>query len=266
VIGKSRKRIALVVVAVRLNSTRLPRKALADLHGQPLIIRLTERVKQARLQSGVVWCSSTHRQDDPLEELAAQNNVAVFRGSELDVMSRFIEVAIKNDATTVVRVTGDNPLTDPIMMDDMLDCHWTKNSEYTFNEELPVGTRSEVIDVDMMMRCHQLLRNPSASEYMSWMFNRPDQFRTLDVKTRIAGTNYPELCLTVDFQDQLEVMQKIYQYFDGTPPSLDKIIKWIKENGLLEQLTKSRPNPYRKAEMQPHSGNIDVSFKTDKLE
>jgi len=266
VIENSLKRIALVVVAVRLNSRRLPRKALADLHGEPLIIRLTERVKQARLHSGVVWCSSTHRQDDPLEKLAAQNNVSIFRGSELDVMSRFIKVAIKNNATTVIRVTGDNPLTDPVMMDDMLDTHWAKNSEYTFNEELPVGTRSEIIDVDMMIRCHRLLRNPSASEYMSWMFNRPDQFRTLNVKSRIAGSNYPELCLTVDFQDQLEVMQKIYQYFDGKPPSLDKLIKWIKENGLLEQLTKSRPNPYRKAEMQPHTGKINVSFKTDELE
>ena len=262
-IEKSRKRIALVVVAVRLNSRRLPRKALADLHGEPLIIRLTERVKQARYHSGVVWCSSTHRQDDPLEELAAQNSVSIFRGSELDVMSRFIKVAIKNNATTVIRVTGDNPLTDPVMMDDMLDSHWVKNSEYTFNEELPVGTRSEIIDVDMMIRCHRLLRNPSASEYMSWMFNRPDQFRTLNVKSKIAGSNYPELCLTVDFQEQLEMMQRIYRNFDGNPPSLNEIIKWIEENGLLGHVIKSRPNPYRKTEMQPHTGNIDVSFTTD---
>ena len=110
----------LTLVAVRLKSARLPRKALADLHGEPLIIRLTERVREAKIPAEVIWCTSTNNQDDPLEQLASERGITCFRGSKLDVMSRFIEVADQKDASTVVRITGDKPLTDPVMMDTMI--------------------------------------------------------------------------------------------------------------------------------------------------
>ena len=67
-------------------------------------------------------------------------------------MSRFIEVADQKGASTVVRVTGDNPLTDPFMMDSMIESHLKKGAEYTFTEDLPLGTRSEIIDVKMLRR------------------------------------------------------------------------------------------------------------------
>ncbi len=85
----------LTLVAVRLKSNRLPRKALAELYGEPLIIRLTERVRQAKIPADVIWCTSTHSQDDPLEQLASERSITCFRGSELDVMSRFIQVAVQ---------------------------------------------------------------------------------------------------------------------------------------------------------------------------
>ena len=121
----------LTLVAVRLKSSRLPRKALADLNGKPLIIRLTDHVRQAKIPHDVIWCTSTHSQDDPLEQLASEHGITCFRGSELDVMSRFIEVADQKDASTVVRITGDNPLTDPVMMDTMIKAHLKKKAEYT---------------------------------------------------------------------------------------------------------------------------------------
>ena len=95
----------LTLVAVRLKSARLPRKALADLYGEHLIIRLTEHVRQGKIPVDVIWCTSTHSQDDMLEQLASERNITCFRGAELDVMSRFVEVADQENASTVVRVT-----------------------------------------------------------------------------------------------------------------------------------------------------------------
>jgi len=232
----------LILVAVRLKSSRLPLKALADLSGKPLIIRLTERVREAKIPSDVVWCTSTHPQDDPLEELANENNISIFRGLELDVMSRFIDVATQRDVSTVIRVTGDNPLTDPVMMDYMVQEHLAQNAEYTYTEDLPVGTRPEIINIKMLKRCHSLLQDPDFSEYMTWMLNRPDYFRTLKINSPLREMKRPEICLTVDTKEDLKKVQAIYRQFHGTPPVLGQIIGWLDKNSELASNKKSIPN------------------------
>ena len=220
----------LTLIAVRLKSSRLPRKALANLCGEPLIILLTERVRQAKIPDDVIWCTSTHSQDDPLEKLASECGIVCFRGSEMDVMSRFIEVADQKDASTVVRVTGDNPLTDPLEMDKMIEAHFENQSEYTFTEDLPVGTRSEIIDVGMLKRCHKLLQDPDSSEYMTWMLNRPDHFKTLQFLLPDQKLKRPEISLTVDTENDLSLLQKIYKQYNGKPPELETIIAWLDQN------------------------------------
>ena len=237
----------LILVAVRLKSSRLPLKALSDLSGKPLIIRLTERVQEAKIPSDVIWCTSTHPQDDPLEELANENNISIFRGLELDVMSRFIEVANARDASTVIRVTGDNPLTDPVMMDYMVKEHLAQNAEYTYTEDLPVGTRSEVINIKMLKRCHSLLQDPDFSEYMTWMLNRPDYFRTLKIDSPLREVKRPEICLTVDTEEDLRKVQAIYSQFHGLPPVLGQIIAWLDKNAELVSKQKDIPSGIEKS-------------------
>lgn len=241
----------ITLIAVRLKSSRLPRKALANLCGKPLIIRLTERVRLAKIPLDVIWCTSTHSQDDPLEQLASEFSITCFRGSELDVMSRFIQVADQNKASTVVRVTGDNPLTDPLVMDEMIAAHFENQSEYTFTEDLPVGTRSEIIDVGMLNRCHKLLQNPDSSEYMTWMLNRPDHFKTLQYKVSIQRVRRPEISLTVDNQNDLSLMQKIYEQFNGNPPVLEDIVAWLDQN----------PDFLLKDDHPPIMNNEDINYK-----
>ena len=85
----------IILIAVRLNSRRLKRKALLKLHNKPLILHLTERLKRSVLSSEIVWCTSKNIEDQPLEDLAKLNKIKIFRGAEKDVMSRFIEVAKK---------------------------------------------------------------------------------------------------------------------------------------------------------------------------
>jgi spore coat polysaccharide biosynthesis protein SpsF (cytidylyltransferase family) len=201
-----------------------------ELYGEPLIIRLTERVRQAKIPADVIWCTSTHSQDDPLEQLASERSITCFRGSELDVMSRFIQVAVQEKASTVVRVTGDNPLTDPLVMDEMIEAHFENETEYTFTEDLPVGTRSEIIDVKMLKRCHKLLQDPDSSEYMTWMLKRPDHFKTLQFLVPDQKLKRPEISLTVDTENDLSLMQKIYEQYFGKPPVLEEIITWLDRN------------------------------------
>lgn len=216
-----------VFIAVRMKSSRLKHKAMLDICGKPLIERLVDRINKLIPLNRIVLCTSTAKQDDAIEVFSGKNEINCFRGHELDVMGRFLEAAELYGAKTIARVTGDNPLTDPYTMLEMLQYHNKTNSEYTFNNELPIGTRSEIIDIPALSRVHSQISDPLASEYMTHMLNRPDKLRASKYKIKNNSLQRPNLHLTVDSASDFDLMQKIYEKFDGSPPSLEKIIEWL---------------------------------------
>ena len=74
-----------------MNSERLPKKALLEIYGKPLIIRLFQRLEEVFNINDLVVCTSINPQDDELQKISAEYGINCFRGSELDVMGRFIE-------------------------------------------------------------------------------------------------------------------------------------------------------------------------------
>ncbi len=216
-----------VFVAVRMKSSRLPLKALVDIAGEPLIKRLVERLLDSMPLERIVLCTSDHPQDDAIQQFATDNGISCFRGDELDVMGRFLAAAEVYGAGTIARVTGDNPLTDPEMLTEMFKQHHSSNAEYTFNNDLPVGTRVEIIDVIALARIHAQLSDPSFSEYMTYMLKRPDKMKILEAESPNKALIRPEISLTVDTLLDLNLICDIYTHFDGHVPSLEIILQWL---------------------------------------
>lgn len=229
----------LVLVAVRMKSTRLTGKALKDLAGAPLIERLFERLAGAATPEDIVLCTSTNPNDDPLAELAEKNGWAFHRGHELNVMQRFLDVAHARGAHTVVRVTGDNPLTDPVMLDYMVERHVEDGAEYSYTEDLPRGTRSEVISAVALETCNALAADPDSSEYMTLMLRRPDRFRVLKIQAPDQRLRRPELRLTVDTPEDYAVVRAVYESHDGQPPDLPGVISWLDDNPEVKSLNEA---------------------------
>ena len=61
---------------------------MLEVAGKPLIVHMLVRIKHAKSIDKIIICTSTNPQDDPLEKIAAQENVFCFRGSEDDVLKR----------------------------------------------------------------------------------------------------------------------------------------------------------------------------------
>jgi len=210
-----------------MKSSRLSRKALADIYGKPLLQRLIENIEKSTLREQIVLCTSTNHQDDEIESFSMENGVKCFRGSELDVMDRFLSAAKKYNAKTIARVTGDNPFTDPDMLSNMYSKHIASNAEYTYTDDLPVGARAEIIDVYALSRIHEQLIDKMSSEYMTFMLNRPDKVNVLKVNVDSLILKRPELSLTVDTPEDLELVRSIYSNFNGEIPSLESVILWL---------------------------------------
>lgn len=229
----------LILVAVRLKSSRLERKALADLFGKPLIIRLFERLNEYIPRDNIVLCTSVNSQDRELYSLAVEHGIHVYRGSELDVASRFLEAADIYDADTIVRVTGDNPLTDSKFILKMLESHDYSGAEYTFVSDLPIGTRAEVIDVNGLRRIRNEWSDPQSSEYMTLFLNRSDKLTQNEMVANSIKISRPELRLTVDTPEDLLLMQAIYSHFEGNPPDLGEVIEYLDANPNLRLIENS---------------------------
>jgi len=213
----------IICIACRLKSKRLPKKAIKPLHGKPLIVRLIERLKKTVVPSQIVLCTSHNKDDDELIDFVADTRVMAYRGSELDVMSRFIEVADACEADTIVRVTGDNPLTDPELIDNMVRKHHETKSSYTFVKDAPKGVKPEIIDVDKLKWLHKRV-DGDKSEYMTY------QLEKLYAKTEYeSGLGYRDLRLTVDTQEDYELVSAIYDHFTGEPPLTGKILEYLNQ-------------------------------------
>ena len=105
------------LITARLKSTRLPKKMLLEVAGKPLKVHMLDRIKNATSIDKIIICTSTNPQDDPLEEIAAQEQVSCFRGSEEDVLVRLLEAAQSHGLKYFANITADCPMMDPLLID-----------------------------------------------------------------------------------------------------------------------------------------------------
>lgn len=107
----------VLIVQARTGSSRLPGKVLLLAAGKPMLAHQIDRLRQVRHADQLVIATSEDRKDDAIVEFCKGYGVAVFRGSLHDVLSRFALAAQAHEADVVVRVTGDCPLIDPMVVD-----------------------------------------------------------------------------------------------------------------------------------------------------
>ena len=107
----------VAVVQARMGSTRLPGKVMLPLLGEPALTLVLRRLGRARTLDEVVVATTPLPEDDPIVELAERTGHRVVRGSETDVLDRYLAAARATDAGVIVRITSDCPLIDPAVVD-----------------------------------------------------------------------------------------------------------------------------------------------------
>jgi len=117
--GQHVKKVVKIIQA-RTSSSRLPRKVLMDVNGTSLLENTINQVNKVKYPGAIWVVTSSQSDDDIIELICSRLGVNCFRGSLEDVRSRFLEVGQKENAEIIVRVTADNPLTEPSYIDDMI--------------------------------------------------------------------------------------------------------------------------------------------------
>ncbi|SDB80629.1 spore coat polysaccharide biosynthesis protein SpsF [Raineyella antarctica] len=137
-----------VVIQSRLNSSRLPGKAMMTIGGMPLIELVARRATRGGHE--VVVATSREEYDQRIADHLTRQGIQVLRGSLDNVLSRFIAAtADMEDADRVVRLTGDNPVVDAELVDELIDA--VEASAWTYGRidlaRVPEGLGVEVCTV-----------------------------------------------------------------------------------------------------------------------
>lgn len=201
----------LAIIQARMSSSRLPGKVLADIHGKPMIGRVIERVRAAQTLDQIVVATTTGQEDDPLATLCSQIDVPVFRGSQADVLDRYYQAARQFNGEVIVRLTGDCPLIDPNVIDEVVRAFHNQNYDYVSNTlkvTYPDGLDTEVFSFAALHRAWQDARLTSEREHVTpYIYKHPELFRLGNV---LNETDLSHLRWTVDELADLELVRTLY--------------------------------------------------------
>jgi glutamate-1-semialdehyde aminotransferase/spore coat polysaccharide biosynthesis protein SpsF (cytidylyltransferase family)/predicted dehydrogenase len=204
----------VAIIQARMGSNRLPGKSLADIEGRPMLWRVIERVKRARLVDGVVVATSTAAVDDVIEKMCRENGVRCYRGSENDVLDRFYAAARAEKASQVVRITADCPLIDPEVIDRVIRRFQRGDLDYASNamvRSYPDGLDTEILSFSALERAWHESSKASEREHVT-PYLRSEKFRTANVEND-STSMYQHYRWTVDEVEDLEFIRAVYKAF-----------------------------------------------------
>lgn len=177
------------IVLARLDSKRLPAKALKEMLGRPLISYAVERAQQVRSLVDLVIATSTRPVDDDLVEYGLGAGIAVFRGSAENVALRCLECSRSAGADYFVRLNGDSPFVDPALVEEGIDLASSQpHPDLITNlvdRTFPYGVSVEVVNVATMERIIQTLDASEAEHVTKRFYDRPKDFRLRQMRSSL---------------------------------------------------------------------------------
>ncbi len=223
----------VVVVQARLGSVRLPNKVLMKLGTTPALELLLRRLQLAKKIDSVVVAIPDDATNDPLENFLEVLGVRVFRGSELDVLARFRGAAEMSSADIVVRVTGDCPLVDPDIVDDVVELVLKDKFSYASNIDppsFPDGMDVEAFPIEILRLADQLAKDPFDREHVTPLIRRELAVKKSNL---LSPVNVSTFRLTLDDKSDLDTLDRIVSHFE---PRQDfgwlEVVSFCRESGI----------------------------------
>ena len=239
----------IAILQARMSSSRLPGKVLKPILGLPMLAHQVARIKQSKRLCKLIIATSNEASDQPIADFCENAGVHCYQGSLPDVLDRFYQTAIANQAKVIVRLTGDCPLIDAEIIDEAIDIHLTAGNEYTTNSILPDhptekftyadGLDVEVINVDVLA---SLWKNTTKSYYREHVTS---YVRTHEQAFKVGYFHHqPDISayrLTVDEPEDFELITEVFHHFQsqGSVFGYRDVIAYIAKNPKLHRLNHS---------------------------
>lgn len=234
-----------IFIPVRLGSTRLPKKHLEKINGISLIELLVNRLKKARKFRKIIVCTTNHSSDDELIDLLKKKDILYFRGSEKDILKRFLDAAKHFNTDIIIDVEGDKLFTEPEFVDKIIT--EVENGDYDFvigndsdvifnpNHHFIHGVIPTAIRVSALERIYATSDKNKETGYKEIFVNSPKikkKFFIFNFELSIPSN----LRLTIDYPEDLAFAKELFNYLPNDYTYYDILKAVISYPNLLKNI------------------------------
>lgn len=194
----------------------MPGKALTKIGNYSALEWIVRRLRKCHELDGIVVNTTYHAKDDSIEILAKDLGISCFRGSENDLIKRLLGTATMVNSDALIRITGDCPLVDYELVDQMVRVyrHHFKEIDLVTNvypRSYPDGLDVEILSRNILGQMDIKVEEPFYRECLTmYIYDNPDKFRILNIKYK---NDISSLRWTLDYPQDLEFIRKIYSHF-----------------------------------------------------
>jgi spore coat polysaccharide biosynthesis protein SpsF (cytidylyltransferase family) len=241
------------IVQARVGSSRFPRKVMQEIDKNNIVLDYVIKQLQAAKKIEKILVATTDlTEDDVICEHLSVQNIDYCRGSSEDVLDRYYQCAKKYSMDIVVRITADNPLIDPTVVDLVVNEFRSHRCDYaanTIHRTFPYGTEVEVFSFEVLQKAWINAKKPSEREHVTPFIRDPQNGFSL-VNT-VDKEDFSHLRYTVDRIEDLELVREIVKNIPTRPiltqniidlyknkPAIFEINKNVKHDGYLSSLKK----------------------------
>ena len=232
-------------IEARMGSSRLPGKVLMDVGGVPAIERVVRRLALCRRIHDVVLATTTSAADDALDAWARSRGLAVYRGSEDDVLDRVVRAQRSMRSDIAVEVTGDCTLLDPEVIDLGVDTFFANTCDVVTNARVPSwpqGADVQVFRLDDLAHVAATVDDPAVREHVSlYFYENPDRYRIIHLLAP-ASLQAPEQRLQLDYPEDLRFIREVYRRLEpeyGDRFGVREILELLRRNADIARLNAS---------------------------
>lgn len=231
-----------IIIQARTNSTRLPGKVLLPIGGEPLILNIYNRM-QNHFRLPIIIAITDSHEDDGLAKMLADEKVNVFRGSENNVIGRFIDASNNQGFTDIIRICADNVFLDFDFLDKLIEL-WkrdTKSDYISFEfKKKPVilshfGVFAEIVKLSALEKVASLF--PNNRIYLEHITNgvymNTEIFKIRLINLDNVLTPFEGIRLTIDTKEDFRRISELVPKIKNI--KFEEIANYILTNpGMLE--------------------------------
>lgn len=224
----------IAIIQARMASTRLPGKILADIAGRPLLARVVQRVSAVpEIDQIIIATTNTATDDELVCWIERFIGLACFRGSEIDVLDRFYQCAKIYQGDLIVRITADDPLKDPGIVQKAIRFFYSiQNLDYcsnTISPTYPEGLDIEVFRFSALEKAWIESTLLSEREHVTpYIWKNKSLFNVYNFEYHKDLSDWR---WTVDKPSDLDFMNKVFMHFSSNPVvDFEDVIKYLENN------------------------------------
>jgi len=228
------------IIQARMGSSRLSGKVMMKVDNNKSVLSyVVNQLKHCNLLDKIIIAITNLSEDEKIVEFANKLEIPYFRGNPTDVLDRYYQCAKKFSISTIIRITSDDPLIDPTIVDQIIEKFNSSSFDYITNcrpRTYPQGTEAEIFSFSTLETAWQNAKKPSEREHVTpYLFNNPKKFKIFNIE---YSKNISHLRWTVDMEQDLQFVKAVVSKIPKRPILMKDIISLLEKEPDLVNINK----------------------------